>query len=62
MKPKYKVCLCRGCIDYLDEYYGYTIPRNQLEIIEVPLEECDNFEPNLDNYDERLTARNPDWT
>lgn len=59
MKPKYKVHLCPGCIKDLDEYYPYTMPRDQLEIIEVSVEDCDNN--NLDNYNERLTKRNPEW-
>lgn len=54
----YKVCLCAGCIKDLDEYYPYLVPREELEITEVPLEECDNYGPNLIDYNERLEARN----
>ena len=60
MKPKYKVHLCSRCIEELDDYYPYLIPIEQLEIIEVSSEECDNN--NLDTYNERLATRNPAWT
>lgn len=59
MKPKYKVRLCRCCIELLDEEFSYTIPRDQLEIEEVPPAECDNED--LDNYNEKLRSRNPEW-
>ena len=59
MKPKYKVHLCPGCIKDLDEYYPYLMPREQLEITEVSVEDCDNS--NLDDYNERLSKRNPEW-
>lgn len=58
-KPKYKVHLCAGCIKMLDEEYPYLMPREQLEIIEVPIAKCDNLD--LDNYAEKLRKRNPDW-
>jgi hypothetical protein len=54
----WKVCLCARCIEELDEYYPYLVPREELEITEVPLEECDNYGPNLNKYNERLEARN----
>jgi len=59
MKPKYKICLCQGCIDDLNEYYPYLVPQKDLEIIEVSIEDCDNN--NLDNYNDRLSERNPEW-
>lgn len=43
----------------LDEEYPYLMPREQLEIIEVPIAKCDNLD--LDNYNEKLRKRNPDW-
>ena len=43
----------------LDEEYPYLMPREQLEIIEVPIAKCDNLD--LDNYAEKLRKRNPDW-
>lgn len=58
-KPKYKVHLCIGCIKMLDEEYPYLMPREQLEITEVPIAQCDNID--LDNYSEKLRKRNPDW-
>ena len=58
-KPKYKVHLCAGCIRMLDEDYMYTMPREQLNIVEVPIAQCDNLD--LDNYNEKLTKRNPQW-
>lgn len=58
-KPKYKVHLCIGCIKMLDEDYPYLMPREQLEITEVPIAQCDNMD--LDNYAEKLRKRNPDW-
>lgn len=60
MKPKYKVHLCTNCIKDLDEYYPYLMPREQLEITEVSFEDCDNN--NIDDYNERLAKRNPEWT
>ena len=57
MGGKYEVHLCRGCIRDLEEHYPYLIPREQLRIVEVTLEECDNS--NLDKYDQRLRQRNP---
>lgn len=59
MKPKYEVHLCKHCIEQLEEDYYFSMPREQLKIVEVPVAECDNED--LDNYDERLKARNPDW-
>lgn len=58
-KPKYKVHLCIGCIRMLDEEYPYLMPREQLEITEVPIAQCDNMD--LDNYNKKLRKRNPDW-
>lgn len=52
----WKVHLCKECIKDLDEYYPYTVPRNELNITEVPQDECDNH--NLDDYNERLQKRN----
>ena len=57
MDKSYEVHLCRGCIQDLEDYYPYTIPREQLQIVEVTLEECDNF--HLDDYNERMRQRNP---
>lgn len=48
MKNKYKVRLCKNCIDDLDEYYPYLEPRENLEIEMVSVEECDNTI--LENY------------
>ena len=48
MDKSYEVHLCRGCIQDLEDYYPYTISREQLHIVEVTLEECDNF--HLDDY------------
>lgn len=56
---KYEVHLCKGCIKDLDEYYPYLVPREDLEIVEVSVEECDNT--NLDDYNERLTERNKEY-
>lgn len=56
----YKVHLCAGCIKDLDEYYPYLVPREELDITEVPLEQCDNY--NLDDYNERLAKRNKEAT
>ena len=58
-KPKYKVHLCMGCIKMLNEEYPYLMPRDQIEIAEVPIAQCDNMD--LDNYNEKLRKRNPDW-
>ena len=52
----YEVHLCAGCIKQLDEFYPYKTPRSELKIVEVPIAMCDNTL--LDNYDERLEARN----
>lgn len=52
----YKVHLCKGCIEMLDEYYPYTVPRETLQITEVPIEECDNKD--LANYNQKLIERN----
>lgn len=52
----YKVHLCKGCIEMLDEHYPYTVPREALQITEVPIEECDNSD--LENYNQKLTERN----
>lgn len=57
MPEKYEVRLCRGCIKDLTEHYPYLVPRDQLRVVEVPEEECDNA--NLDGYNERLRQRNP---
>ena len=43
----------------LDEDYPYLMPREQLNIVEVPIAQCDNLD--LDNYNEKLRKRNPDW-
>lgn len=56
---KYEVHLCKGCIADLDEHYPYLVPRNQLHIVEVPVDDCDNS--NLDDYNERLKERNPEF-
>lgn len=56
---KWKVCLCANCIKDLDDYYPYVVPRDQLDITEVPEAECDN--KLLDGYNERLSARNADY-
>lgn len=56
MKPKYEVHLCRECIKALKEFYPYKVPYEQLKIIEVPVNECDNYD--IDNYDKKLLARN----
>lgn len=52
----WEVHLCAGCIKDLEEHYPYKVPREQLKIVEVPLAQCDNN--NLDDYNERLEARN----
>lgn len=59
MKPKYKVHLCRGCIESLEEFYPYMIPKEDLDITEVSVDKCDNSD--LDNYDRKLAERNPCW-
>ena len=51
-KPKYEVHLCARCIRMLDEDYPYVMPREQLNIIEVPIDQCDNLD--LYNYNEQL--------
>ena len=56
---KWKVRLCANCIKDLDDYYPYVVPRDQLDITEVPEAECDNS--NLECYNERLSARNADY-
>ena len=56
---KWKVCLCANCIKDLDDYYHYVVPRNQLDITEVPEAECDN--KLLGDYNERLSLRNADY-
>lgn len=53
---KYEVHLCLGCINNLAEHFPYTIPRDDLKIVMVPITECDNN--NLDNYSEVLSKRN----
>ena len=58
-KPKYEVHLCAGCIRMLDEDYPYIMPREHLNIVEVPIAFCDNMD--LDNYEEKLRKRNPEW-
>lgn len=58
-KPKYEVRLCAGCIRMLDEDYPYLMHREQLNIVEVPIAQCDNLD--LDNYNEKLIKRNPQW-
>lgn len=57
---KYEVHLCKGCIKDLEDYFPYLIPREQLHIVEVPVDECDNS--NLDNYNERLRKRNQGYS
>ena len=48
-KERYKIHLCKGCINELNEYNPYiddkgnTIPVNQLDIEVVSKEQCDNF-------------------
>ena len=59
MKPKYEVHLCKSCIEQLEEDYYFSVPREQLNIVEVPVADCDNED--LDNYNAKLNARNPDW-
>lgn len=56
---KYKLHLCRGCIEDLADYYPYIVPRNMLRILVVPVEQCDNSL--LDDYNERLRQRNPEF-
>lgn len=58
-EAKYEIHLCKFCIQDLDNYYPYIIPRSKLYIVEVPDGECDNH--NLDDYNERLKARNPEF-
>jgi hypothetical protein len=51
---KRKIKLCRGCIEDLDNYFPYLYPdgepmkRKDLEIEEVSIGDCNNFEENLD--------------
>ena len=59
MDGKYKVHLCKGCIKDLAEYYPDIVPRESLRIVEVPVEECDNSR--LDDYNERMRQRNPEF-
>ena len=59
MDGKYVVHLCEGCIKDLVEYYPYIVPRELLRIVEVPVEECDNSR--LDDYNERMHQRNPEF-
>ena len=42
------VHLCKDCIEDLKEYNPYIVP---ISIVEVPVEECDNYEDNLGNTD-----------
>lgn len=44
---KKKVHLCKGCIESLKEYNPYTVP---VDIIEVPMRECDNFTDEHGNF------------
>lgn len=53
---KYEVHLCKGCIALMDEHYPYTVPREHLKIITVPIAECDNTD--LENYNKKLSERN----
>lgn len=53
---KYEVHLCPECITNLTEHFPYTIPREDLKIVEVSTAECDNN--NLDHYSEVLSKRN----
>ena len=60
MKPKYKVHLCEGCIEQLEQEWVYTMPKDQVEIVPVAtIEECDNYD--LDGYEAKLRERNPEW-
>ena len=59
MNGKYEVHLCRGCIRDLEDYYPYNMPREQLRIVGVAEEDCDNS--HLDDYNERLRRRNSDF-
>ena len=60
MKSKYKVHLCDGCMKELENEWVYILPKSDVEIIRVAtVEECDNYD--LDNYIEKLSARNPDY-
>ena len=59
MDGTYEVHLCIGCIRDLEEHYPYLIPREQLHIVEVAEEDCDNS--HLDDYNERLRRRNSDF-
>ncbi len=56
---KWKVRLCANCIKDLDDYYPYVVPRDQLDVTEVPESECDN--KLLGGYNERLSTRNADY-
>lgn len=57
--PKWKVHLCANCIKDLKGYYPYTMPQDDLDITLVSEDQCDNV--HLDNYNERLSARNADY-
>ena len=59
MKPKYKVHLCPRCIEQLEQEWVYAMPREQVEIVLVAPEKCDNYD--LDGYEAKLKARNPEW-
>ena len=52
---KYKVCLCKGCIEDLKEYNPFVCPIENLDITLVDVENCDNTTF-------KDVERNKDWT
>ena len=56
---KWEVHLCPACIQDLENYYPYIVPRKRLAIVPVSMPECDNH--HLDDYNERLTTRNKNF-
>ena len=43
-----KVNLCEGCIEMLEEYYPYLIPKEELDIRTVNVLDCDNMFLDID--------------
>lgn len=57
MPEKYFVHLCAGCIADLEKYYPYTVPRERLRIIKVPVTDCANA--NHSEYTELVKQHSP---
>lgn len=53
---KFKVYLCKNCIEELKYDNPYRMPRENLIVHEVSIDQCDNLEENEELYNAEIEA------